>query len=113
METLEEIERSKKSQYFKDLQMIEYRRKYLNFAKRLNSKVKRIMRTRKNMFFKTFYDWDRERRFQFKLKILNTKIINKMLRNIVRSKLEQSFELILRHKRDVELEVTPEVEESP
>jgi hypothetical protein len=46
---------------------------------------------KKNSFFLCFYDWDRERRLQQRLKLLNIRFLNKVLAGCIKSKVQSAF----------------------
>ncbi len=70
--------------------------KYKNFAIKLAFKIKKMQKNRELLFFKSFYDWDRERRMNNKLRFYNTKMFNRQIKYIVKKRIHSVFEELYR-----------------
>lgn len=56
------------------------------------------------MFFKCFYDWDRERRLNIKLRNLRNRQFYRLVRNVFTKKLDSYFEILVSHEEEAEPE---------
>lgn len=75
-------------------------KKAKNFAKSLHYALRKFELNRKCNFFKSFYDWDRERRMLIKIKYLNTKMFNRLIKSIFKMRLGNYFERIVRYSNE-------------